>query len=205
MKKITKILSLITAYSCLFFGITAMASKVTTGLGTSQPVTVNKEQKVNLMFLIKAKSAKLTHVSGTDYRLTIPISDINTVLAFSDRPERTAFYLKPNQYADLIDQGSNSFKANPPNIAVSFQPSNYPGMAFKVNSYKKNSKYIAYSLRKLSPGAIKESVTGHVSLFFDGIHIKIVNKFGRHSHICIAYGNNDTICSQDAKGNHSKQ
>jgi hypothetical protein len=89
-------------------------------------------------------------------------------LFFSDRPERLTGQLRNDLFAKLWNEGSNSFKDNPPNAALSiFDPGGQPVQAILVLSNPRlDGRDILYDARVLEgrvPAQGSES-----TLFIDG-------------------------------------
>ena len=92
--------------SCLLFAGTVAAAQDSNKDTGSR---AKAKAPVKLLFVYVAKSATLKHIKGKEYQLSFPVTANNKVLAFSDRPNRVAFTLTPEQWAKIIRAGPNSF------------------------------------------------------------------------------------------------
>lgn len=90
----------------------------------------------DMLFSIQASSSQLMYHGGQRFELVIPLNQIHSILAFSDRPKRIAFKLVWNDFLKLIETGDQNVNKVPPNLVVSFgtasrQP--IPFIAYKIH------------------------------------------------------------------------
>lgn len=138
--------------------------------------TKAKLKKLSLLFTIESSRASLTHISGNTFLLSIPTHSIQSVLVFSDRPNRFSTYISPDNYADIVHKGRNTFDTNPPNIVIAFGDSN-PALAFTIKSFKKHEYTINYKLTLLTKVEDTKTIgySGKVSLFIDNQDAELAN------------------------------
>ncbi len=154
-----KRISFLVALSCLLVGMTASA--------------VSKKSMA-FMFVIDAAQGKLSHIKGKQFQLSIPVKDIKSVLAFSDRPHRQNFRLSQTDYAKLVYSGKNSFRDNPPNIALVWAAKKTRPEVYMLAGYRQVKNNIIYSLiwqAPSSPVATIKNKQGKVALFIDPLEI----------------------------------
>ena len=133
----------------------------------------DKQQSPELLFAIEAKHGSLVHLKGDQYELAIPSKEIKSVLAFTDRPNRQAFRMKPEQYARLVHTGPDNFDVDPPNLVLSWGDHKDPAHAYELVSHHKSKGYLVYSLKKLHEQKITNRggpahQKGAVAIFVDG-------------------------------------
>lgn len=151
--------SFLLALSCLLFGLTGNAAS---------------KKNIAFMFVVDAAQGKLTHMNGKQFQLSIPVKDIKSVLAFSDRPHRKNFRLSQMDYAKLVYSGKNSFRDNPPNIALVWADRKTQPEVYVLAGYKQVKDRIIYSLiwqTPPSPIATIKNHQGRVALFIDPLEI----------------------------------
>jgi hypothetical protein len=173
MRAIGKILTLAAASSCLLFGATGIAAGSAKDLSGQGAQASSCSQKGSLLFAIKVKQAKLSHSKGREYTLSFnPSSIIDGVLAFSDRPTRKAYRITFTDYSNLVSQGEDSFKKDPPNIVLNWGGSNGAPQAYQILSVGSDTN----GLHQLTLRGIDDSMvpqggerTGQVDAFIDGI------------------------------------
>lgn len=137
MKKVTKMLTFVAASSCLLFGTATMASN---HASNKSKVSQKAAKPINLLFVIKVKKAKLTHIKGKDYSLSFdPKNVVDGVLAFSDRPNRVAFRMSFDTYINITKKGPNSFASDSANIVLNWDGTDAAPMAYKMVSHSSPS------------------------------------------------------------------
>jgi hypothetical protein len=99
--------------------------------------------------------------------LTLKDAAVMTVF-FADRPQRLTGQLRNDLFAKLWNEGSNSFKNDPPNAALSiFNPAGQPTQAIMVLSNPRlQDKDILYDARVLTGDIPAEGA--EATLFIDG-------------------------------------
>jgi hypothetical protein len=129
---------------------------------------------ISFLFVINTGQAKLQRVCGDQYRLTVPVKAIHSVLAFSDRPHRQNFRLSQRDYAKLVYVGRNSFAANPPNVALVWEDQKDKIEIYMLMGHKKVGDQIVYDLTWQKPSVPVNNASvhhGHVVLFIDPLEI----------------------------------
>jgi hypothetical protein len=150
MKKMSNLLTVAVASSCLLFGATAMAAG-----HTKDPLVFSGSsyKKVNLLFTIELKSAKLTHIKDQKYKLSFKPSDaVDGVLAFSDRPNRIATRMSYADHVKTVTTGKNSFVKDKPNLVLSWGGVKQPPVAFKVTEASHGNDLSLLTLQVLNTG-----------------------------------------------------
>ena len=73
-----------------------------------------KEHKkaASFLFVVSADKAKITHLKDGKYSLVIQRSDLNRVIAFSDRPYRIVKYITGTELQKIWGEGKNSFSVD---------------------------------------------------------------------------------------------
>lgn len=137
----------------------------------------NNPETVDLLFTIESKHGSLVHLKGDQYELALPLKEIKSVLAFSDRPDRIAFKMNPAKFAKLIHSGKNNFDMDPPNLVVSWGDHKYPAAAYQITGHRQMDGYLLYSLTKLNQKKIATRggpvhQQGKVAVFIDEYEIK---------------------------------
>lgn len=151
---------MVTATNCVW----ANPSVKTVNTASSQSGV--QDQKLRLLFAFKVKHAVLQAKGSTgEYTLTIPVNNIASVNAMSDRPNRVAYQLKPDDYAKLIHQGNNNFDVDPPNIIISFANVGELITA-QITSFKRGSDVLTWGLKPLLPISEK-NYAGAATVFID--------------------------------------
>jgi len=126
-------------------------------------------QSTSYLFVIRAPQAKLVPVSGKSFQLLIPVKDLSSVLAFSDRPDRIVKQLTLSEYVKLVHTGSNSFAVTPPSVALTIGDN--PTHIFELMGAKKVGDNIVYSLILLNNQTAPGVESGPLSLYVDDIVI----------------------------------
>lgn len=106
-------------------------------------------------------------IAFKDGVLTLKDAALMTVF-FSDRPKRLTGQLRNDLFAKLWNEGSNSFKNDPPNAALSiFNPAGQPTQAIvEPNNPRLHGKNILYGARLLTGDIPAEGA--EATLFIDG-------------------------------------
>jgi hypothetical protein len=130
--------------------------------------TVHAKPQEQLLYVIQVKDASIQPLGGKQFKLTIPLSGIHSVLAFSDRPFRHSFRLQPQQFANMVHQaGSDNFDKVKPNLAIAMGDASQPTTAFAVNGYQKTANTITYQLTQLGSEKSFAAAGGQMALFID--------------------------------------
>lgn len=108
-------------------------------------------KKLTFLFSVHVQKARLARKTKRDYVLSIPLTEIKSVLVFTDRPNRIAFEVRPDQYQKIIHSGKNSFNVDPPNIVLSTNNPKLYAKAFEVVHYSVKNQVINYQLELLKP------------------------------------------------------
>lgn len=140
-------------------------------LCTSTLATTAKTEKepTHYSFVIKSPQSKLLHVKGKTYQLVVPMSDVKSVLAFSDRPARIVKKLSVKEYVTMVNSGSDSFKKDNPNVALTV--SSYPTEVFVLTGVvkSKSKNEVAYQLTLLDNQKNPSKQAGQMVMFVDFI------------------------------------
>ena len=119
----------------------------------------------SFLFVLQAKKGKLTPIKGkrNHFTLTLKHTDVNNVIAFSDRPYRMVKYISAMDIKKGWKKGSNSFEADPPNAVLTAKGHNAQivvlhGMTVKDNtvSFHVNLTNTQYLVGKIKDGGLEE-------------------------------------------------
>jgi hypothetical protein len=124
--------------------------------------------------VISTQRAQLKAYSNKKMLLTIKTKNIQSVLAFSDRPNRIAYRMKPSIYAKQVHSGTYSFTQDPPNLVLSiWNAGNIYDIPFKVTSYHIMGGKITYELNSLMPSEkiTFSKLSGPAALYIDSFNI----------------------------------
>lgn len=135
------------------------------------------KKPINLMFSIGLKNAAFKHVSGLQYELNTPKDGVASIIAFSDRPTRVAFSIKPSRFFQLTHIGSSAYANNPPNISLVFDKNQIPDAVFQVKSYRITKKAVTYSLWLVGSRKPPNHYQGKMVIFVDGCSDTVVSHF----------------------------
>ncbi len=171
-KRLINWLATTAAVSVLSWGAAASASVTT--IATSPAQQAPKPSAASFLFVIQSAHSRLTKVNEKNYTLVLPLKDIKSVLAFSNRPERIVRQLTPAAYSKIIHSGSQSFDKIPPNVALTSDA--YPPTAFEVSAVSKDNKNITYHLLLLDGQNSLKNQSGAVRLFFDDQGLDLESK-----------------------------
>ncbi len=80
--------------------------------------TPTQNGKVGYNLVILSNYGKIQQTSDGSYQLILDHSDVERVLAFSNRPYRLEQHLTGESLEGIWSQGSNSFSEDPPNATV---------------------------------------------------------------------------------------
>lgn len=138
------------------------------GLTTeAAPAVKTKSSGIDFLFVITLKKAFFKQVSGREYLLTVPLGKVGSVLAFSNRPVRTAFSINPKKFSKLIHIGKAVYANDPPNISLVFDKNAVSNVAFQVESYNLTKTAVKYTLKKLGKTKVPSYYQGNMVVFVD--------------------------------------
>ena len=123
-----------------------------------------------LLFVVTVEAGTITKVNDTRHELSFSADDLNTALAFTDRPERQAFDLTLPMLLAMWGEGSDSFVADPPNAVV--EDSRFRVGVTEVTGLKAEGETVTFHLDNMAFRSLDESddLVGdveHLSLFID--------------------------------------
>ena len=123
-----------------------------------------------LLFVVAIEAGTVTKVNDVRHELSFNADDLNTALAFTDRPERQAFDLTLPMLLAMWGEGSNSFVADPPNAVV--EDSNFKVGVTEVTGLRADGETLTFHLDNMAFRSLDESddLVGeveHLSLFID--------------------------------------
>jgi hypothetical protein len=61
--------------------------------GQKSPANKGESQKASWLFVVKLDGASLQRVSGANYRLSVKVKHVKSIIAFTDRPVRKMVHL----------------------------------------------------------------------------------------------------------------
>jgi hypothetical protein len=73
---------------------------------------------VKMLFALRATKGKIERVGDARRVLTLDVSDVTSVVGFTDRPQRYAFNMTAPMLAAMWGDGQNSFVSDPPNAVI---------------------------------------------------------------------------------------
>jgi hypothetical protein len=149
MNKIAKTLMAIMASSSLLFGTTSMAVSQAKDPQVCGD-TASSDKKLDLLFVVKVKTATLAHVKDREYTLSFKPSDtVDGVLTFSDRPHRVAFRMSYAEHVKLVTESDDSFMENHPNIVLSWAGPEQPPIVFEVMTAAHGDDFSELTLQRI--------------------------------------------------------
>jgi hypothetical protein len=160
MKNLIRYFTLSALTCCLFLGSIATAANP----ATQEKPLLDQKVAISFVFVIQAQAGKLTHIKGKKYQLTIPLKNIQSVLALAGGRAHVAHRMKPSDYAKLVHRGANSFDVDPPNAGITVGTG--AAHAYVIDKYKLLGPNIVYNLSLLDKGSVNPA-SGEVSMFID--------------------------------------
>jgi hypothetical protein len=164
-----KIIKRLFGFSAVFFiFFVALAYSQTTV--TEPSLQTETWKKMNVFFLLQAKDTKLEHLKDGDYLLTVKDKNVAThTLMVTERPNRLAEQILTSDFYQNVQQGSDNFKVNPPNIVLSWENAFKRGpVAFELKQFKKNSHDSIYLLGLLPKQQNLSRLTqGNITFYID--------------------------------------
>jgi hypothetical protein len=141
----------------------------------------NPETPAKLLFVVALEAGTITKVNDTRHELSFSADDLNTALAFTDRPERQAFDLTLPMLLAMWGEGSNSFVADPPNAVV--EDSRFRVGVTEVTGLRADGETITFHLDNMAFRSLDASddlvgEVGHLSLFIDSSIITVAGVAG---------------------------
>lgn len=141
----------------------------------------NPETPAKLLFVVALEAGTITKVNDTRHELSFSADDLNTALAFTDRPERQAFDLTLPMLLAMWGEGSNSFVADPPNAVV--EDSRFRVGVTEVTGLRADGETITFHLDNMAFRSLDASddLVGeveHLSLFIDSSIITVAGVAG---------------------------
>ncbi len=122
---------------------------------------INNKDKPEYLYVLSAKS-------GSFDDGTLTLNDVPMVIYFSDRPYRIAGHISLKKFVDLWREGSDSFKADPPNATLSiFDEQGNKDVVLEISNLQLKENTLAFKIHVLEGNTPKSF--GPSSLFIDEI------------------------------------
>ena len=154
----------------------AGASFATPGPKEKTPAVVKAEHKApSFLFVVYSEKANIKKLKNERYTITMQHTDINHVIAFSDRPYRIVKYITGNNLQKLWSKGKNSFAVDPPNAVLS--ASKLKPIIIVLDSIEVNEETVTFTIH--STGLIKTEDTQaqNINLVID-MNVLLSRKIG---------------------------
>ena len=163
MLKKTKI-GLIVIASVLCFGVTqaAPAAKLQAALSAAK----KNKRDGQLLFVATLTGSSLKYLKGREYQLRVKQKQMKSLLAFSDRPARISFEIKPARFFQLAHQVRGVFHNDPPNLVLVFKGGS--NATFEIGHYKIEKGAAILNLKHIGKKKVPNTYTGKMILFVDG-------------------------------------
>lgn len=166
MNKIIKMLFVFASIFFIFFGVLAYSQATV----TEQSLQTDTSKKMNVFFILQAKDSNLERLKDGDYLLTAKDKNVAThTLMVAERPNRLAEQILTSNFYQYVQQGSDNFKVNPPNIVISWKNTfNRVPVAFELKKFKKNAHDSIYLLGLLPRQQHLSRLTqGNITIYID--------------------------------------
>ena len=130
-------------------------------------MTACTQKKEEVLHMIQAPSGKVTGDSTTGYKLTLKEMH-DTVIWFTNRPDRKVGYMPIKNFLQTWDEGKNSFKDDPPNAILII--GNGEPVVVEMILISWNSNTAVFELRKLEGQEHKiMDKSGPVIIYIDAL------------------------------------
>lgn len=154
------LLSLFAAFSLLL--INSVIADPSININTQQISSA----PASYLFVVAAGKGNLDYNNDSKtYTLSLNIPDLNQVLMFADRPNRTIKYITGTELQNLWTNGTNNFKTDPPNAVLSSIA--IPPTVVVLGQMKVDNNTITYTFscdKNLTPANLS-----HITLTIDDI------------------------------------
>ena len=125
---------------------------------------------VKLLFVVSVKRGMITKTGEGKRELTFRTSDVNSVMGFTDRPQRYAFSISVSALAAVWVAGKDSFAKDPPNAIV--EDSRARVGVTEITGFTADGDAVKVSLDRMAYKSLdaKDSLDGEVqnlTLFID--------------------------------------
>jgi hypothetical protein len=135
----------------------------------AKPASTVAHQKMEFLLTITLKQASFKQVQGNQYALIVPKDKVDQILIFSDRPNKVAFSVNPDEFSKLVHIGPEVYKNDPPNVSLVFDKNQMKTAAFAIQGYQMGSDSVTYQLKLLGNHTkLLPSYQGQMVLFVDG-------------------------------------
>ena len=151
----------------LAFASSGFAADVKGSKASATPAAAAKDHKKapSFLFVVSADKAKIIHLKDGTYSLVIQKSDMNQVIAFSDRPNRILKDITGSVLVKLWPEGKNSFKKDPPNAVISADNLKSQIVVIHADELKQGAYHLHIS--GLTKGAIDRGLLLNLTVTID--------------------------------------
>ena len=144
------------------FAADVKGSKVS---ATTAAAAKDHKKAPSFLFVVSADKAKIIHLKDGTYSLVIQKSDMNQVIAFSDRPNRIVKYITGSELQKIWGEGKNSFKKDPPNAVISAD--NLKPQIVVIHAYELKQGAYHLHINGLTKGAIDRGQIQNLTVTID--------------------------------------
>jgi hypothetical protein len=137
------------------------------GTNATASAQASNSKKAKILLTITTKKAKLSRIAGRKFKLVIYRNNVSSILAFSDRPTRLAFSIKPKNLAKITLLSKELISNDPPNVSLVFDQASIPDAAFEVQSAQVTDKAIRIRLKLLTHAKVPTHYQGKLIVFVD--------------------------------------
>ena len=143
----------------------AADAKVIKASATTAAAAYDHKKAPSFLFVVSADKAKISHLKDGKYSLEIQKSDMNQVIAFSDRPNRIVKYITGSELQKIWGEGKNSYKSDPPNAVISADNMKPKIVVIHADEFKQGSYHL--HLNGLTKGVIERVNLNNVVVTVD--------------------------------------
>ncbi|MEX0449768.1 hypothetical protein V6X63_08375 [Spiribacter sp. 221] len=122
------------------------------------------DQRPEWLFVQGAENAQVIDSEA----IVVPME--REIFAFTDRPERRHEHLNAHEFVSGWEEGSNSFRVDPPNVVISWIEDGIlkrQELVFMDASVLDRGRAIRYAITGANPGTLPETMRD-VSIYVDG-------------------------------------
>ncbi|MEX0385891.1 hypothetical protein [Spiribacter onubensis] len=141
-----------------------IAAMVITATMLTTPVFAADEDRAEWLFVQGAENAQVIDSEA----IVVPME--REIFAFTDRPERRHEHLNAHEFVSGWEEGSNSFRVDPPNVVISWIEDGIlkrQELVFMDASVLDRGRAIRYAITGANPGTLPETMRD-VSIYVDG-------------------------------------
>ena len=149
------------------FAADVKGSKVS---ATTAAAAKDHKKAPSFLFVVSADKAKISHLKDGKASLVIQQSDMNKVIAFSDRPNRIVKEITGSDLVKLWPEGKNSYESDPPNAVISADNLKPKIVVIHADEFNQGAYHLHIS--GLTKGAIERGHLQNPLITIDGIQCR---------------------------------